>query len=180
MNIKGLAIAAVLISSLGLAGCSVEGTNAGTVTHHSSSAAVSTPTAKPASNVLSFGETFKYTDGVEVTVGAPGPFTPSAYAAGVTAGQTAVAFTLTIKNGSPTQFTPFAYPSLNSGGTAGTSISDIGNPIGNVGDPSSTVLLPGQSVSWLVGFSVANVADLTMDVQPSMAYQNAIFTNTAH
>lgn len=175
MNIKGFAIAAVLISSLGLAGCSVEGTNAGTVTHHSSSAAVSTPTAKPASNVLKFGETYKYTDGVSISVGAPQPFSPQAYAAGVTAG-TPLDFTVTITNGSTKQFTPLSYPTLTSAGTQASEITDIGNPIGNVGDAPNSVLLPGQSISWIIAFDVTTPGDLTLQAQPSVEYEAAIFT----
>ena len=44
------------------------------------------------------------------------------------------------------------------------------------GSPS-TVILPGQSVTWKEAWSVADPNSLTMQIAPSWDYENAVFTN---
>jgi hypothetical protein len=39
------------------------------------------------------------------------------------------------------------------------------------------VILPGESVTWRTAWSVADPASLTMQVAPSFAYEDAVFTN---
>ena len=43
--------------------------------------------------------------------------------------------------------------------------------------PPTTVILPGESVTWRAAWSVADPNALTMQVAPSFEYQDATFTN---
>lgn len=177
MNIKGIAIAAALVASLGLAGCTTQ--VASQPTTHASAAAQPSAAAKPASNVHGFGDVITYKDGVSISVSAPTPFTPSTYAAGVTPGATNELFTVVVTNGSKTQFTPYTSITMNSAGASASSITDVGSPIGDVGVGTSTVLLPGQTIKWLMGFSVPDPTNMTMDAELGVGtYEAAIFTNT--
>ena len=67
---------------------------------------------------LAFGETMVYEDGVELTVSAPEPFSPSEDALGVDQ-DTNVVFTLTITNNSTQELEPFPWPWVISGGQEG-------------------------------------------------------------
>ncbi|MEU3607302.1 hypothetical protein AB0E83_17950 [Streptomyces sp. NPDC035033] len=57
-------------------------------------------TTAPASGTLAFGRTRAYEDGLEVTVSAPRPFTPSRGAAGHSPGNRAVVLDVKVRNGS--------------------------------------------------------------------------------
>lgn len=173
MNIKGIAIAAVLVTSLGLAGCATQVSD--TSSTHASAAAK--PTVAPApSNVHAFGSVITFKDGVSISISTAAPFTPSPEAAGVVAGQTSELFTVVLTNGSKTQLQPYVNVTATSAGAQAGSIADIGSPIGDVSSGPQTVILPGQTIKWLEGFSVADPTNLTMEADLGFDYTPAIFT----
>jgi len=129
-----------------------------------------------APGTLEFGDTLVYDDNIELTVSAPEPYTPSEFAAG--ADQAAnIAFTITITNNSTENLDPLPFPQLSSGGQEASQIFDVSGEGGQVGLPPTNVLLPGQSVTWISAWSVADPNSLTLQVSPGFAYQDAIYTN---
>lgn len=124
---------------------------------------------------LAFGDTMVWDDGVELGVSAPEPFTPTEYASGADLPNNIV-FTITITNNSDANLEPLAYSRLSSGGQEGSQIFDIDNPAGDISMAPTTVILPGQSVTWKEAWSVADPASLTMQIAPSWDYEDAIFT----
>ena len=130
---------------------------------------------EPTSN-LAFGDTMVWEDGVELTVSAPEGYTPGEYAAGATFPNN-IAFTMTIVNNSSENLEPFPYERLSSGGREASQIFDVSGDGEDVGIPPTTVILPGQSVTWKTAWSVADPNSLTMQVSPSFEYADAIFTN---
>jgi hypothetical protein len=123
---------------------------------------------------VAFGETVTYDDGLAVTVSAPEPFTPGEYAAGADQAA-AVVFTITITNGTDANFDPtLAYPSVASSGVEASSVYDSDASL----DQPSTAVPAGQSVSWRAAFSVADPAQLILEISPgpfeydSIVYQS--------
>lgn len=131
--------------------------------------------APDAVDTLSFGQTMVWEDDVELTVSAPEPYTPSEYAAGADLASNLV-FTITITNNSTENLEPLPYPRLASGGQEGSQIFDVSES-GDIGVPPTTVILPGQSVTWQSAWSVADPNSLTMQIAPSFDYDDAVFTN---
>ncbi|MDR6906367.1 energy-coupling factor transporter transmembrane protein EcfT [Agromyces sp. 3263] len=131
--------------------------------------------APDAVDTLSFGQTMVWEDDVELTVSAPEPYTPSEYAAGADLPSNLV-FTITITNNSTENLEPLPYPRLASGGQEGSQIFDVSES-GDIGVPPTTVILPGQSVTWQSAWSVADPNSLTMQISPSFDYDDAVFTN---
>ena len=168
--ISGAALATTLL----LTGCSTGGAPSGEA---APAAASSAPKATPkASTTAKFGEVYKYDDGVTVSVSAPAPFTPGQYAAGATQAQN-IALTFTIVNGSSKNLDPLVSPSVSSAGTEAAEITDIGNDAVAAFAPT-TVILPNGTATWTEAFSVADQTKLVVELSPSFAYKNAIFTNT--
>jgi hypothetical protein len=122
--------------------------------------------------VLGLGETMVWSDGVEMTVGAPAPFTPSETAS-AEPGQSAVLFDLTLTNNSEEPLEPLSFSQVTSGGVEASAIFDSANNIGLA--PTATVL-PGQSITWQEAFSVADPADITFQSSPGFLYDDAIWT----
>jgi hypothetical protein len=167
-----LATAAVLTLA-SLTGCAVGGAE-----HADTKAsAASKPTDAPVqSNPLQkkLGEVVTYEDGLSVSVSQPAPYTPSAEAAGVQAGGTNVVFNVVITNNSKKNVEIGGFPSVNSGGAAASSITDMG---ANVGLPPSTTLLPTQKITFQDAYSVKDQADITYLITPGIGYKQAIFTS---
>jgi len=134
-----------------------------------------TPEAGPVGN-LAFGDTMVWEDGVELTVSAPAPYTPTEFAAGADQANQ-LAFTMTITNNSTENLQPVVYTRLSSGGTEASQIFDVTADGTQVGVPPTTVVLPGESVTWTEAWSVADPNSLTMQIAPSFDYEDAIFTN---
>jgi hypothetical protein len=141
------------------------------------------PTTEPPSpspsptddGVLSFGESITYEDGVTLTVSAPTPYTPSEYAAGAEGVTAAVAFDVTIVNGTQANFDPsFFSTTLQSANVEGSEIYDSEN--GLEGSPSTT-LLPGREAKFRIAYGVTNPADLVLEVSPSFEHNNAIYAS---
>ena len=132
--------------------------------------------APDALGTLSFGETNVWQNGVQLSVSAPEPYTPSEFAAGADLPDNLV-FTMTIRNDSSENLEPTPFPKLSSGGQEASQIFDVSAEGQAVSVPPTTVIEPGQSVTWRAAWSVADPNALTMQVAPSFEYQDAIFTN---
>ncbi|WP_242492417.1 DUF2510 domain-containing protein [Agromyces binzhouensis] len=126
--------------------------------------------------VLEFGETMVWSNGVSMTVSGPEPFTPSDISAGDDQAVNLV-FTLTIQNDSGENVQPVVFSQLSSGGTEASRIFDVGAEGGQVGIPPTTAILPGESITWNEAWSVADPGSLTMQTAPSFEYEDVIFTN---
>lgn len=136
---------------------------------------VAAPAPVPSSTTKHFGDAVRFTDGLAVTVAAPQPFTPSDTAAGVTPGQQAATFAVTVTNGSQQNYDPSEFIiSVRSGQTEENQIFDTAR--GLEGSPS-TAVLPGQSVTFPVGFTVSDPASVVVQVTPGFQYNAALFTN---
>ena len=133
------------------------------------------PDTAPVGN-LAFGDTMVWEDDVELTVSAPVPYSPTEFAAGATLPNNIV-FTMTITNNSTENLEPLPFAQLSSGGQEASQIFDITGDGEDVGVPPTTVILPGESVTWRTAWSVADPASLTMQIAPSFAYEDAVFTN---
>lgn len=129
-----------------------------------------------------FGEVVTYEDGVSISVSAPTPFTPTNLDMFPLAeGETAVVVKVVLTNNSEKPLEPGAIAQANSGGKPATYLSNAGNPeYGDIGLFPTTTILPGQTLEWFVGFGVADVNDITVEIAPApFDYDNAIFTNIA-
>lgn len=134
-----------------------------------------TPPA-PDFSTIQFGEIFTYENNVSISVSAPAPFTPSQYAA-KSDENAAFVFTIVLTNNSEAAIEPYTYESVSSGGAEAGTIFDMGNDIGNVGEFPTTTVQPGQTVQWLVGYSLLDPAAITFDIQPGFEYEKTTFTN---
>ncbi|MBT2500103.1 hypothetical protein J7E25_13505 [Agromyces sp. ISL-38] len=169
---------ALLLAGLALTGCSQTG---GTTTSRDEPAAVASEAPAAAQpDVTPLGGTFTYEDGIAVTAAAPAPFTPSPYAAGATHPNN-VTITFTVVSGGEETLELLAMPEITSGGVKGESITDLSNdtvalePFGGNAD-----VLPGQSFSWTMAYSLADAADVTVSIAPTpFAYDAAIFSTVA-
>lgn len=126
--------------------------------------------------VLGLGAAMTWEDGVSLSVSEPVAFTPTEWAAGVDQANQ-VAFTLVLTNGSGEILEPMTYSRVSSGGVEASQIFDTDNPVGNMIGSPTTAILPGQTVTWVEGFSIADPASITFQVSPSFEYTDAIFTN---
>jgi hypothetical protein len=178
---KLLPVIAAASIMLAVAGCSTQmpakaDTKASTSTK-GTPAAAPTPTADPDNpKVFKFGETGTYDDGVTLNISNPENFTPGEYAAGADQA-TNLKFTVSVHNGSTkTIQNPVYYAELTSGGKAASSIFDS---TGGLNSAPSTPLLPNQDVSFPVAFSVADPADLTMQLSVDYDTHSAATFSTA-
>jgi len=132
--------------------------------------------APQAAGDLAFGSTMVYQDGVELTVSAPEPFTPSEDTLGANQASNVV-FTLTITNNTTQELEPFPWPWVTSGGQGATGISDVSDNQLVVGPGPDAPIVPGGTVTWKSAWSVADPGSLTMQVSPDFTYEEATFTN---
>lgn len=186
MRTARISAAVILLSALVLTGCSVEegapatdepsGTNrpADDAPAEADDAEPAVEETTPPVTNPTFGQAYTWDDGLSLTIGAPEPFTPSEYAAGITDGATNVKFTVTIVNGTDKNFEPAAtYLTVQSGNTEASQIFDSEN---GAGTGPSTALLPGREATFSVGFSVADPADIVMDASVGWDYDSVIYT----
>lgn len=128
------------------------------------------------SGVLAFGEAMTWDDNVSLSVSTPAPFTPTEWAAGADQAHH-IAFTLVLTNESSEVLEPIVYSRVSSGGAEASQVFDIDNPVGDLTGGPTTAILPGQTVTWVEGYSVADPEVITFQVSPSFEYVDAIFTN---
>ena len=131
------------------------------------------PDAEEEVGNLAFGDAVAYADNVSISVSVPAAYAPDEYAAGNDQAHN-VAFTVTITNGSTENVEPAAYASVSSGGVEGSQIFDSA-----LSTSPTTVLLPGQTVTWVEAYSIADPASIVFQISPSFEYDSTVFTNVA-
>lgn len=123
--------------------------------------------------VLAFGKTVTYDNGVSLTVTKDGTFTPSEYAV-VEGAEAYVKFTVTVVNGSDKPFDPvLIYATVQSTNVEAEAVFDMDNGLEG---PSSTQVLPGRETTFPIGFGVADPKDIVMEIAPGFEYGSTIFT----
>ena len=121
-----------------------------------------------------FGETYTWDDGLQVTISAPTPFTPSESAM---TGEAAayLAFQVTVVNGSAANYEAAQfYTTLQSANVEAEEVFD--SEQGFEGSPM-TPLLPGREATFKIGYGVQDPADLVMQVTPTFEHEAVIFTS---
>lgn len=175
------AIFALLVLLIGfIAGCATKGEAPAPAPEASAAEAPVATEEPPALDpmIKKFGEVFSYENGVSISVSEGSPFTPTMYAAGVIPGQPALLFKIVVTNGTAAAIDPYTMETVASAGTESSAIFDMGNTdYGNVGETPMTSILPGQTIEWLVGYSVADPANLTFEVSPGFEYEQVVYTN---
>lgn len=122
--------------------------------------------------ILALGESFTYSDGLQVTVGKPQPMTSSEWAA--PGGVAGLVMDVTIVNGSPTPFDPsMGYATAQTGNTEAEEIFDSEN--GLEGSPSTSVL-PGREVTYKMAFTGTDLDSFVLEFAPSFDHGPLIFT----
>ena len=135
------------------------------------SVSASPGTAQP--QVFAFGDTFTYPDGLKVKVEGPAPFSPSSAAAGVTAGDKAVTFAVTITNGTGKAFDAVLVVVQATAGDAGRQAARIVDFENEVGVGFTGTIAPGTVQTVTFGFGIAeDTVGTVFDVQvlPGVAY----------
>lgn len=131
-------------------------------------------TQAPATEYLTFGQTFTWEDGLAVTVTTPAAYTPSE-GREVAGANAYLRLTITIKNGTSAEFDPaLAIDRMQSGSTEAESIID--SPQGITGGPSIT-LLPGRDIVYDVAYGVEDPADLVFQFAPDWDHADAIYVS---
>lgn len=171
-TLKKLGIAAILPLMLVMTGCTFVKGEFTPVDKHATTAS---PAPKSDPLLKGFGEVITYEDGVSVSVSKPVPYSPSAYAAGVTKGAKNVMFTIVVTNNSDTALDILGFPQANSGGQAASGITDFGDD--RLNEPQAP-LLPGRSIKWEEAFSVADPTDVTFSFAPNFDYKDAVFDSS--
>jgi uncharacterized protein affecting Mg2+/Co2+ transport len=124
--------------------------------------------------VVAFGDTRTWQNGMQVTVQQPKPFRPSSSAAGADRAR-AVSFEVTVQNGSesPVELTTLmVQASFN--GQALTQIYDSAKNV--MGVPQNSVL-PGKSATFSVVFPVDKESgEMQIEVMPGFTGERAFFT----
>ncbi|MFC5947091.1 phage holin family protein [Pseudonocardia lutea] len=141
-----------------------------------STPAVPASDSSVSSNVGTWGQAFRYGDGLTVTVSEPVAYKPSRYA--VTTTGRAVKVDITVTNESSQPFDSAIVQITGShGGFSAPQIFDSAK--GLVGAPSGTVL-PGKSITFPVGLEVGDeVGDFQVEVTPDFMHDSAVFTGRA-
>lgn len=142
----------------------------------SGKAAVSASPEPPASDdgtAARFGRTYRYPDGIEVTVSKPRAFNPSAFVAAQSGD--AVRVEITIKNGSKRVFeTVAAHATAMVGDTAAETVFDVEK---NVEGPPNVKLRPGKSVRFTSGFEGPADAEWQVQFTPGViGYDDVVYT----
>lgn len=126
---------------------------------------------------LRLGQTAHYSNGVELTVSELRDYTPSDTAA--LSNDPALSnhrvVTVTIRNGSDAPLDPTVLFNGNSGGRAIDEIFDSENKID--GGLTLGSVQPGQEVSFEAAFSMADPANLSLDVNMGYSYDDLTFTS---
>jgi hypothetical protein len=119
-----------------------------------------------------FGETHTWAKAIKVRVEDLGAVDSSSYAVTKKAA-TQWAFKVTITNVSKKNFDPSSLlPTMVSGGIVAPPVYDKKNGLGR---PPSTTLSPGRTVSFKVGFAVADTNDMVMEL--TMGSQKPTWAN---
>ncbi|WP_411110910.1 DUF4352 domain-containing protein [Streptomyces sp. c-19] len=123
-----------------------------------------------ATDVVAFGRPQRYDDGVEVTVSAPVAFTPSAAAAGHTAGNKAVTLQVTVRNGDGERL-ELAVVQVRARDGEGREASRVFDAEPDLGTGLSGTLLPGRTAVAAYAFDVPPTTDALLDVEVQVGFE---------
>ncbi|MER5488761.1 hypothetical protein ABT024_36880 [Streptomyces sp. NPDC002812] len=155
-RLAAVAVAGLLAAAAGFAGPS----------------AVARPAAAPAG--LAWGQTYAYANGLAVTVTPPAAFAPSDTSAGHRAGNQAVAWKITVKNGTPDSFRTGLVSVYAKYGAAGEQAERVVDSAKGAGSDFEGSISPGRSATVTYVFDVpkAGVGLLDLEVVPdAFAYE---------
>lgn len=139
-----------------------------------SSPATSSSTTDDSTGTAKFGGAFKWKNGVQVTVSAPAPFTPSKNAAvGEPRPAHFVKIEIVVVNGATTIYDPSAITvSAQSANVEAKKVYDS-----DMGSSPSTKVLSGREAKFSVAFGVVDPKDLVVQVRPGFEYRDALWTS---
>lgn len=154
------------------------GTNRPTTSSSESPAdtAADSPAAEEAGDgTQKFGDSYKYEDGLTVTVSKPAKFKPSDVSFVSKPQKDYRQFTITVVNKTGKPYDPSMFTaSLQSGNEEMEEIFDSAK--GFEGSPTTKVL-NGRETKFKIGFGAADPADMVLELAPGFEYQSAIFTS---
>jgi hypothetical protein len=129
-----------------------------------------TPTTPPKSKVIisSWGQEFAYDNGLAVVISQPVAYIPSEYAAVAGDSVAFARFDVTVTNKTEEAFEPSMFQV--DGTSDGKPMQSVFDTENGLNGPPSAAVLPGKSVTFSVGFGLANPADITLDVRPGLRY----------
>ncbi len=170
VSISALALAMGGCTSTGAHAVSSMSTVVGAASRESQTAP--SPIAAPGSEATSkFGSTYRWDDGIAVTVSAPAAYSPSSSAYPADPGPHVV-FNVTLTNGSTANYDPVLFTcSAQSGNKEADRVFDTG-----INDPRTT-LLPGRETAFKVVFQVSDPADIVLQVAPDLSHDAVYFTS---
>lgn len=129
-----------------------------------------------------FGDTYEWSDGLQVTIAPPRPYTPSEFfvteaeITGYDESLTYLTFDVTVVNSTEADYDPAGFfTTLQSTNVEAEQVF-VDEGIG-IEPPPMTTLLPGREAAFKLGFGVVDPNDLVMEVTPGFEYEGAIFTN---
>lgn len=132
------------------------------ISDSSSSSSASASATSGSSQTAHFGDTYRWDDGLEISVGKPQPFTPSDTAAtGNSQGNQFRKFQVTVHNGTkePVDASSFT-ATTQSGGKQAEEVMDSEKGIGL----ASGKIQPGKDLNYTIVFGVADPSDISMDI----------------
>ncbi len=122
--------------------------------------------------ILKMGDSFTYSDGLQITVSKPIAMTSSEYAAPEST--SGLSFTITIVNGTGAKYDPsMGYITAQMGNTEAEEIFDTEN--GYEGSPMTTVL-PGRETTYKVAYAGSDTKNLVLEFAPDFDRGSLIFT----
>lgn len=165
----------VIVALFAFTGCST----AAVAEPDPAASAATAPETEPASQeppaLPTFGETITFSDGLSLSVSTPSDYVPSDTSVGAVEGQASVVYEFVITNGTAENFDPtLVLATASSAGTEAEGIFDVGN---NIGFPPNTAVIPGATIKWQQAFSVADPANVTMEVTVGFTHDPAIFVS---
>lgn len=166
----------LFVALVAMVGCTAAAPVANPAASQAAAPVVESPAAEEPmdSGVLVFGETASWDDAISISVSEPVAFKPTEYAAGLEEGQTAVMFEIVLTNNSSEKYEPLIYNTASSAGEEASGVFDVE---AGIDFPPTTAVLPGKTIKWKEAYSVADAADITLEVSPGFTYDSVIFTS---
>lgn len=122
--------------------------------------------------ILKMGDSFTYSDGLQITVSKPSAMTSSEWA--YPESTQGLAFTITVVNGTGAKYDPsMGTMTVQSGNTEAEEIFDTEN--GYEGSPMTTVL-PGREATYKSAFVGTDTKNLVLEFSPDFDRGSLIFT----
>lgn len=139
-------------------------------------------TTTPATpGALDFNTAQRYEDGLQVTVSAPRPFSPSDTAAGHSPGNRAVTVEVTVRNGSEERLN-LDLVSVEAKDADGRAVERIFDNAKDLTGGLSGTLLPGRQSVAAYAFDLPREAASSLDVEvrPGFDYESAVWSGPTH